>query len=380
MNPFIRLFATITCGLLAANIAVGQETPFEILNPFADLPATPETNADTTAINGDVGDTVRPANRQGERIDMLDNFEQATKLSLLEQRPVLAVLGAEWCIWCRKLEGELETKDADGILKRWIVVKVDVDDSPDLADRLQASALPSLRILGRDQKIIAASEGYVPLAELSTWLNEHLAAADPAIQRVLYAAGTLASSDLKQLGGFLADSAVDVRTAAQERLFSSRRVAMGFVVDLLRTGNLSQQLCAVGLLRRWNAPIEGVDPWEPDSINADSLAPLLNWLADRDAEAAESTEVPENDATPLDAAEVSRRIRDIIVADPRNRQAAIARALPSDGAASRDALAAGIRQRLIEGAQLTDEERSRLREFLYRLQQAYKYAWKMLPC
>src|SRR5690606_19465793 len=135
-------------------------------------------------------------------------------------------------------------------------------------------ALPSLRILGRGQKIIAASEGYVPLAELAAWLNEHLAAADPAIQRVLYVTGTLASNDLKQLGGLLADRAVDVRTAAQDRLFSSRRVAMGFVVDLLRTGNLSQQLSVVGLLRRWDAPLEGVDRCEPDSINAGGLAPL----------------------------------------------------------------------------------------------------------
>lgn len=367
MNPFIWIFATISCSLLTATIAFGQEAPFEIPNPFAELPAAPLANTDVTGINGDVDDTARAATRPGERIDMLADFEQAAKLSLLEQRPVLAVLGARWCTWCRKLEGDLETKDADAILKRWIVVKIDVDDSPDLADKLQVSALPSLRILGRDQKIIAASEGYVPLAELAVWLNEHLAAADPVIERVLYATGTLVSSDLKQLGDLLADSSVDIRTAAQERLFSNRPVAMGFVVDLLRTGNLSQQLSAVSLLRRWNAPIKGVDPWEPDSINTESVAPLLKWLADKNAESTESTEMPKNDSAPLDADEVSRRIRDILIADPTNRQVAVARALPSDSAASSDALATEIRLRLAEGTQLTDEERRRLREFLYRL-------------
>jgi HEAT repeat protein/thiol-disulfide isomerase/thioredoxin len=362
---YIRILATIACSLLTTNVGIAQEPVFQIPDPFAESPSTAAENAEFTEIDGDGSDTVQPAKRQGERIGMLDDFEQATKLSLLEQRPVLAVLGAEWCTWCRKLEGELETKDADAILKRWIVVKIDVDDSPDLADRLQANALPSLRILGRDQKVIAASEGYVPLVELSSWLDEHLAAADPAIQRVLYATGTLASNDLSQLGSFLGDSAVEVRTAAQERLFSSRGVAKGFVVDLLRNGNLSQQLSAVGLLQRWNAPIEGMDPWEPQSINAESLAPLLAWLGSSDAEI-EATEMPGSEST-LDASEVTQRIRDVIVADPANRQAAIAHALQSNSLVTRDALAAGVRQRLVDGDQLTDEERINLRELLYRL-------------
>lgn len=366
MNPCIGTRATIVF-LLAVHVGFGhvvfgQEPLFEILDPFAESSAT---NAEVTDIVADEDFTAQPAKRQGERIDMLDDFEEATKLSLLEQRPVLAVLGAEWCTWCRKLEGELDTKDADAILKRWIVVKVDVDAAPDLAEKLQANALPSLRILGRDQKIIASSEGYLPVAELADWLSEHLAAADPAIQRVLYASGKLTSNDLKQLGGFLADSAVDVRTAAQERLLSSRGVAKGFVVDLLRTGNLAQQLSAVGVLRRWNAPTDGLDPWEPDSINSNSVEPLLAWLGESDAEA-ETTEMPDSNPAELDASEISQRIRDVLRADPANRQAAIARSLQSD-LASRNAIANGVRQRLVDAEPWSDEERMALRELLYRL-------------
>ena len=42
-----------------------------------------------------------------KRIGVQDDFDEAIKLSQLEQRPLLVIAGADWCTWCRKLEKEL---------------------------------------------------------------------------------------------------------------------------------------------------------------------------------------------------------------------------------------------------------------------------------
>ena len=91
--------------------------------------------------------------------------------------------------------------------------------------------LPSLRIVGNDQAAIAARQGYLPLTELEAWLDENLTAADPAIQRVLYAAGTLDQDALVNLRGLLGHRSVAMRIAAQERIANSRSDSAGFVVD-----------------------------------------------------------------------------------------------------------------------------------------------------
>ncbi len=110
---------------------------------------------------------------------------------------MLVVFGAKWCSWCRLLEDELKKDEASEIYKQWVVVKVDVDDQPELAAELQASALPALRILGLERTVIASHEGFMKVDELQTWLKENLSAADPKIQKVLYDSGKPSEQQIK---------------------------------------------------------------------------------------------------------------------------------------------------------------------------------------
>src|SRR5678815_3847166 len=57
--------------------------------------------------------------------------------ALKQKRPILLVLGADWCQPCKMLEKEMATPDAAKALGRWTRVHLDVDHSDGAAAMLQ---------------------------------------------------------------------------------------------------------------------------------------------------------------------------------------------------------------------------------------------------
>jgi thioredoxin 2 len=88
--------------------------------------------------------------------------------------PVLVDLWAPWCGPCRMVAPILEQLAAEraGRLK---VVKVNVDELPQVSARYGVQGVPTLLLLegGRE---IARQVGAAPKAALTRWLDEHLAA------------------------------------------------------------------------------------------------------------------------------------------------------------------------------------------------------------
>jgi Thioredoxin len=195
-----------------------------------------------------------------------------------EERPLLVLLGADWCTWCRKLEVDLQETDAETILKAWVVVKIDVDEQPELAESMQARGLPALRVLDFGRNVVAKHEGYLPTAELQSWLDEQYAVANPAVQAVLFGTEQPSASDLKQLIDLLADRSPKTRQAAQQRLIPHRSLSASAVVEIFKTGRLVQQLAAMQILSAWKAPIESLDPWTPSTVTDERLSLLGDWL------------------------------------------------------------------------------------------------------
>jgi len=86
--------------------------------------------------------------------------------------PVLVEFGAEWCGPCRSLEPSLDKLAAayEGKLK---VVKVDVDDHPDVSDHFGITGIPHLMIF-KDGKIVAEEAGAMPYDDLEAWIKDQL--------------------------------------------------------------------------------------------------------------------------------------------------------------------------------------------------------------
>jgi thioredoxin 2 len=87
--------------------------------------------------------------------------------------PVVVDLWAPWCGPCHMVSPSLERLAAEraGALK---LVKVDVDEAPEVARRFAVQGIPTLLVL-RDGEVLARQTGASPYEALRTWIDGALA-------------------------------------------------------------------------------------------------------------------------------------------------------------------------------------------------------------
>jgi thioredoxin 2 len=87
--------------------------------------------------------------------------------------PVLVDLWAPWCGPCRMVSPALE-RLAHEFAGRVKLVKVNVDEAPELSRRFEAQSIPTLLLLDHG-RTVARQIGAVPESALRTWLEQGLA-------------------------------------------------------------------------------------------------------------------------------------------------------------------------------------------------------------
>ncbi|HLJ12720.1 MAG TPA: HEAT repeat domain-containing protein [Planctomycetaceae bacterium] len=198
------------------------------------------------------------------------------------QRPIIVRAGAESCQFCRALAKEVAKPAAQEELKRWTLVEIDVDKSPDDARLLAVGPVPALRLLTPSGRLVAEIEGAMSADQLVAWLKEHFDAAASVPPEELTNPGPLDADAVAGLIKAFRNREAAIREAAIRRLIDDPGVAAPQIVKAFSEGSLATRLAALELLREWKAPLEGVDPWRPETLTAARLDSLADWGASSD--------------------------------------------------------------------------------------------------
>ena len=214
-----------------------------------------------------------------------ETLARGTAEARKSERPIFLRAGGEDCRYCRAFEVELAKPEIQEELKRWTLVAIDVDESPGDARRMAVEAMPALRILTPAGKLVATREGFLPVADLADWLNEQFEAAAVPLNPELTEEGPPEAIAVTTLIREFKNRDAAIREAAVRRLLPYPEQAAAAVASAFSEGSLATRLAALELLEEWHAPVDGLDPWRPETLTAARLKSLADWggSADRAA-------------------------------------------------------------------------------------------------
>jgi HEAT repeat protein/thiol-disulfide isomerase/thioredoxin len=251
---------------------------------FAADELQPAAAQDESANSGDDESIANP-------VATIQSLDAALKQAVVTRTPVFVIAGATWCGPCKQLEKEMEAGSVVDELGRWIVVHIDVDHDAAAATKLAVSSIPALRVLSPDGRLVASDEGVRDSDSLLEWLKEAFLLSTEGAE--LTNPAKLTSVTVRGVLRSFRSREASVREAAITRLAGAADLAATHVVAEFPNGTLSERLAWLELLTIWGAPVEGLDPWVPETVTTDRIKSLEDWL--------EKAEFPK----PASAAELS---------------------------------------------------------------------------
>ncbi|MCE5268367.1 MAG: thioredoxin family protein, partial [Planctomycetaceae bacterium] len=223
--------------------------------------------------------------------DAVASLEDAYRRAIADRKPVLICIKAKWSEPSRKLAKEFEEKEVAAELARWISVTLDVDAQAADVEDLGITTAPALRIVTPTGQHVASCDRYLPPDELVAWLKKHHDAAIPAADDALLSSGEPSITAVIKLVKQFDDRNPALREAAIRRLMPYPDAAKTAVVKAFCERGLSSRLVAMELLDGWHAPLQGLDPWRPETFTPRRLARLEKWK-DQTTKASDQTSRP----------------------------------------------------------------------------------------
>ena len=207
----------------------------------------------------------------------LSDLDEAQRVAREDGKPVLVRVVADWCPSCRALDEAIARRDVQNELARWVLLRVDVTAGPTDIRELQTEAVPALIVRTPGGRQAASWTGFKDAAWLIAWLAEHYEAAIAGPDAVLLDAHAPDTMAVVRLVRQFGDRDPAVREAAIRRLAAHPEESRTTVVRAFAKGKLAARLTALEVLRAWKAPIDGIDPWQVETVSTDALARLESW-------------------------------------------------------------------------------------------------------
>ena len=243
-------------------------------------PVEPQPSAPPEAPPDNPSESSETSNAAADGLSWLPSLDGAIKQASESGQPILVRVGADWCGWCAKLEQEIAKPSLQKLLKNVVLAYVDVDRSDD-ARTLGVSAVPALKLLSSSGRPIDSRDGFLPEAELLDWLQSHLQEqdAESATGLVDNEDGEPNEDNINKLIKALSQRDPLRREAAVRRLVSLRGAVADAVLAQLKSAKLSARLAALEILQEWRAPLDGLDPWLPETLTPERTVALTTWAA-----------------------------------------------------------------------------------------------------
>lgn len=89
-----------------------------------------------------------------------------------ENKPVLVDFWADWCDPCKLLEPILDELNGENP-GQWSLVKIDIDQSPELREKFDIMGVPAIRIFSKGE-LIAKFNGLMWKKDMGRWIESNL--------------------------------------------------------------------------------------------------------------------------------------------------------------------------------------------------------------
>ncbi len=206
-------------------------------------------------------------------IDVTDATFQSEVVDRSTKVPVVVDLWAEWCGPCKTL-GPIIEKVVDETAGKVVLVKVDVDKSPQISQAFQVQSIPAVYAM-RDGKVVDGFVGAQPEETVRAWVQALLPTSEESEVLQLIAAGDEAS--LRQAIELEPDNADAIVMLASLLAVSDDGQVRQEAIDLLA------KIPETDETRRIAAQARAANPDVPADVES-KLAGLLGRVkADEDA-------------------------------------------------------------------------------------------------
>jgi len=109
----------------------------------------------------------------------------ASRESKERQKPLLVVVGARWCGYCRKMQTETfpDSSVTARVNQQFVPVLIDADQQAALVRKLKVDAFPTILVISPEQRIIGRFAGFQSASQLDTRLASFTTGRGQAVPR-----------------------------------------------------------------------------------------------------------------------------------------------------------------------------------------------------